>query len=222
MSTQNTEHTEKIYLIFSMTTTKVGKMIRRVTKYPYNHVSVSLTPDLAVIYSFARHYKDMPFYGGFVCEGIKRFCNEAGLAKIMVCAVPVTRAQYECALNLINEVSENNKYYIYNIISAAFVPMHIRVFIDRAYTCCEFAVEFLAHCNIAGAPDPRRFCSIEELTERFKKYAIFEGPFNEYEHAVSDIEDYERKNAVAFRMGKTVATNARLFGRFFKGILSNK
>ena len=51
MSTQNTEHTEKIYLIFSMTTTKVGKMIRRVTKYPYNHVSVSLTPDLAVIYS---------------------------------------------------------------------------------------------------------------------------------------------------------------------------
>ena len=91
MSTQNTEHTEKIYLIFSMTTTKVGKMIRRVTKYPYNHVSVSLTPDLAVIYSFARHYKDMPFYGGFVCEGIKRFCNRAGLAKIMVCAVPVTR-----------------------------------------------------------------------------------------------------------------------------------
>ncbi|NLW74715.1 MAG: hypothetical protein GX057_07535 [Clostridiales bacterium] len=220
MDTQNIELTERIYLIFSITTTKIGKMMRRVTKYPYNHVSFSFTPDLAVVYSFARHYKDTPFYGGFVREGVRRFCNETGLARILVCAVPVTKEQYECALSYINEVSENKKYYIYNIISAAFAPMHIRIFIDRAYTCCEFAVELLARCKIDGAPDPRRFCSIEELVERYKNYAVFEGPFNEYKSAVQDYEDYERKNAMIYRVKKTVATNVRLFGRFFKGILT--
>lgn len=218
----STDYSERIYLIFSITTTKVGKMIRRVTKYPYNHVSFSFSPDLSVIYSFARHYKDTPLYAGFVCEGLRRFYSEAGLARILVCAVPATKEQYDCAVAYTNEVSENKKYYIYNSISAAFVPMHTRVFIDRAYTCAEFAVELLAHCRIEGAPDPHRFCSIEELTENFRKYAIFEGPFNEYENSVPDNEDYERKNAITYRVRKTVSTNARLFGRFFKKIIINK
>lgn len=210
------ENKKNIYLIFSITTTKVGKMIRKVTKYPYNHVSFSFLPDLSVIYSFARHYKDTPLYAGFVREGSKRYCDSSGLAQIMVCAVPVTGEQYDAAVEYIREVSENNKKYLYNLLSAAFVPMHKRIYVDRAYTCIEFAIEMLAHCGIEGAPDPNRFCSIEEMTEKYRKYAIFEGPFTDYRGAVSDCEDYERRNAITYRVRKTVSTNARLFGRFFR------
>lgn len=208
---------EKIYLIFSITKTKIGKMIRKVTHYPYSHVSVALSPDLPVIYSFARHYKNTPFYGGFVNESRLRYCNEAGLARIMVCAVPVTRRQYEMASEYINEVTQNKRKYLYNVISAAFAPMHIRVCIDRAYTCIEFAIELLSHCGVEGAPEPGRFCSIQKLIGIYGKFAVYEGPFPEC--CAENCEDYEKNLAVLRRVKVTVATNARLFGRLCKRLV---
>ena len=174
-------------------------MIRRVTKYPYNHVSVSLTP--IRVYTFARYQGHAVLWR--LCA--RTALCEAGLAKIMVCAVP-TRAQHECALNLINEVSK-----IINITyttSYAFVPIYQGLYRPRpaASLRWNFSPEF------AGAPT-RAASALLRPTERFKKYAIFEGPLTS-EHAVSDIEDYERKRG-CLSMGKTV-TNARLFGRFFR------
>jgi hypothetical protein len=212
------DYSEKIYLIFSITSTKIGKLIRTVTRYPYNHVSVALSPALPEIYSFARHYRKTPFYGGFVRESRLRYCNADGLAKIMICAIPVSQSQYEAASGFIKEVSENEKEYLYNIISAVFVPMRLRIFIDRAYTCLEFAVELLAHCGIEGAPDPNRFCSIQTLIEKYEKYKVYEGVFPD---AYADSRDdcYEKNVAFLRRMSMTVSTNARLLGRFCRSLV---
>ncbi len=214
---ENKENSKRIYLIFSITKTKIGKVIRKVTHYPYSHVSVALEPDLSIIYSFGRHYKSTPFYGGFVRESHLRYRNSDGTARILVCAVPVTPEQYNKAVEYIHELSSNNKVYLYNMISAACATVNRRVLIDRAYTCAEFAIELLAHCGVENAPDPRRFCSIKQLIEIYEKYTVYEGPFPE--HCAESIEDYERELAMLRRMRVTVSMNARLVGRFCRGLV---
>lgn len=209
---------ERIYLIFSITTTKVGKMIRRVTKYPYNHVSVSLDESLEQVYSFARFYRDTPLYGGFVRETRLRYNDHNGIATIKVCAVPVTSEQYKKAVNFIANVSANSECYIYNAISAAFAPVHKRIRIERAFTCAEFAIELLNFCHIEGAPDPRRYCSIEKLIEIYGEYDIYTGPFPDYDPPSDDY--YNRKNAILRRVKTTVFSNARLIGRLCRRIIS--
>lgn len=217
MDTEVAGNSKNIYLVFSITTTRIGKMIRRITRYPYSHVSVSLTGDLAQVYSFARHYRDTPFYGGFVRETRLRYHDRNGKAKIMVCAVPVSSEQHVRAAEYIDCIAKNNQKYLYNVISAAFAPVHMRIFIDRAYTCVEFGVELLNHCGIAEAPDPRRFCSIERLIEIYGKYALYEGPFPDYD-AFAD--DYDHKNAMLRRVGTTLSSNARLLGRLCRRIIN--
>ena len=55
-----------LYVMFSHTNTGMGRMIRAVTGSSYNHVSISLRPDLAVCYSFARRNKHNALAGGWL------------------------------------------------------------------------------------------------------------------------------------------------------------
>ena len=79
-----------LYVMFSHTNTGMGRMIRAVTGSSYNHVSISLRPDLAVCYSFARRNKHNALAGGFVAEDAGRLCDEGDI-RVRVCRVPVTR-----------------------------------------------------------------------------------------------------------------------------------
>ena len=67
---------KKLYVVFSATPLKVGSMIRTVTGEKYNHVSISFSPRLKTLYSYARYYKKAPLYGGFVKENAERYQNK--------------------------------------------------------------------------------------------------------------------------------------------------
>ena len=62
------EETEYLYVVFSATPYRMGKLIRFVTREPYNHVAISTEASLTRMYSFARRFYRTPFYGGFVTE----------------------------------------------------------------------------------------------------------------------------------------------------------
>ena len=89
-----------LYVMFSHTNTGMGRMIRAVTGSSYNHVSISLRPDLAVCYSFARRNKHNALAGGFVAEDAGRLCDEGDI-RVRVCRVPVTRRQFDAARNML-------------------------------------------------------------------------------------------------------------------------
>ena len=57
-----------IYIIITHTPSVVSKIIRKFTHTPYNHVSVSLDPELDRMFSFGRRYRYFPWIGGFVRE----------------------------------------------------------------------------------------------------------------------------------------------------------
>lgn len=202
-----------IYLIFSHTTNRMGEMIRTITQYDYNHVSISLSENLSEIYSFARHHQDTPFYGGFVCESVDRFINDNGVANIKVCEIPVTPRQYRIAKNQINKIQREKEKYLYNMFSAVGVPFKRRIKIDRAYTCIEFVISILRRIGAIRSLCIPKFCSIKQLDALYSDLVIYQGNFPENVVSSSQLDEYLQKTPVRSRVHCTVKCNARLFGR---------
>lgn len=213
-----------IYLVFSATQNGMGRMIRRVTGYRFNHVSVSLTAGSGRMYSFARHYKDAPFYGGFVCETAQRFAGDTShAATVRVCAIPVNDAQYRRAKQYLDSLRRRREHYIYNLASAVTFPLGLELRVPGAMTCIQFAVSLMRR---AAAPRSRlipEFCSIRELEGIYGRYAIYDGLF-----AASPIaacagagsvtaDDYLTPHPLTWRIGTTAKNAGRLMHRMLCG-----
>ena len=90
------------YVAFLSTPYKMGEFIRKMTGFPYNHTAISLSSKMKYLYSFSRHYKNAPFYGGFTKESVLRYRKKDNFAKIKICAVPVSEENYQKAKNVLN------------------------------------------------------------------------------------------------------------------------
>lgn len=203
----------KIHLVFSSTQNRMGRMIRGITKFEYNHVSVSVD-GMKTLYSFARYYRDTPLSGGFVRESRARYLCEKHPAKVAVCEIDVTDEQYAKATQFIEKFSTESRYYIYNLASAAVSPIHIRIPISRAYTCVEFAAKLLNEVGVLSYRDARKFFNVRRLYEIFSDKIVYEGEFDVGLTAALSNENYTRKNSFRRRIVATCISSLLLFGRF--------
>ena len=208
----------KLYLVFSSTQNRMGRMIRGITKFEYNHVSVSVD-GMKNLYSFARYYRDTPLSGGFVRESRARFLCEKHPAKVAICAIEVTDEQYAKATEFIEKFSDESRDYIYNLVSAAVSPIHIRIPISRAYTCVEFAAKLLTEVGVLSYRDARKFFNVRRLYEIFADKRVYEGEFDVGLTAAVSHENYTRKNPLRRRIGATCMSSLLLLGRFFNDTL---
>ncbi len=164
-----------LYIVFTATRYKTGGFIRLMTRGQYNHVSISFDPDLDEVYSFGRLLLHTPFCGGFVREGSERFIYGGKRAAVSVCAVHVDDAHMRAVRARVNSMLRSGPYhYIYNMASAALVPMRVRAHIRDCYTCIEFAVSILL---IAGYPLRDKFYSITELHRILSQNEIYCGEY---------------------------------------------
>lgn len=162
-----------LYAVFSATPYKIGKFIRDMTGNRFNHVSVSLDPALAHMYTFARIHRNTPFFGGFIVESFRRFEYHGISSTFRVCRIPVTEERYAEVSALLAAMYRRRGQYLYNLYSALFTPLRIRLHIRNSYTCAEFAGDIF---SIAGVKIPfGAFHSIDEMAEQLRKYAIYEG-----------------------------------------------
>ena len=60
-----------IYVLLTHSGTLLANIIKKATKDPYSHVSISFDTKLNEMYSFGRKYKNNPLVGTFVKENIK-------------------------------------------------------------------------------------------------------------------------------------------------------
>lgn len=164
-----------VYILFSATPYRMGKMIRFVTGEPYNHVSIAMEQDLQTLYAFARRYRNTPLYGGFVTEGPCRYHKNGDSAKICLCRIPITEAQ-RSQLNLrFSHMAAEAERYIYNHLSALMAPFHRKIHVKDAYTCVEFTVSVLQELGMDFST--RRFYSVGEIAKKLSPYVIYTGDF---------------------------------------------
>ena len=178
-----------LYVVFSCTPCKIGRFIRWATHNTYNHVSVSTEPDLRTLYSFARHYCNTPLYAGFVRETRMRFCNKGKVAKVKICAIPVTEEKWNETREILQKMHKSSQRYVYNFFSAALYPTGKRIQLPHSYTCVEFVSEFLKDAHVCDRIEEDKYYSIVELEKALEPYIVYTGDFPHPDRSAPRIKD---------------------------------
>ena len=168
-----------VYILFFTTTTGIGKMIRAVTNYKYNHVTFSLDKNLDNMYSFSRYKKNVPFVGGFTQESKLRYAGD-NRVKIKVCKIEVSKQKYNDIKQYIKELESNHDEYLYNLFSAVTFPLKKQVKIKNSYICVEFVMHLVNKFKLVENFDENRFYTIKEFDNLLSDKCIYEGDFDNY------------------------------------------
>ena len=203
-----------IYVVFSSTPTGMGRMIRLVTRHNFNHVSLSLTQDIQKLYSFARYYRTIPLYGGFVEESILRYQSFAGDAKVKICRIPADEAAISRLRQELDQLWNERDTYIYNHPDAMVSLLHRRAKLPKAYTCVSFVWDILSRYHFISLPQVTP--SICQLEEYLKEYVIYEGSarpmVRKGRWGTDPFPQYTSRRYAVY-------TTARHFGRLAKRVL---
>lgn len=197
-----------IYVVFSSTPYKIGKLIRRVTGETYNHVSISLDKDMTKMYSFARRHYRLPLYGGFVHESRSRYHVNGIRTDICLCALPVTARQHATLSSLLQDMHRKSRFYIYNHLSALGAVIHKPIRARDAYTCVEFCTKILWELGVDIQPD--KYYSVGDIQTLLAPYIVYSGAMPEPD---SFDEGYYAKNPVRYPTLTTLRDILKLLPR---------
>lgn len=162
------ENTQKLYIMISKTDTGIGSLIRKVTGYPYNHVSLTLDPTFRTWVSFARYIQNTPLCGGFLQEPVERFLAKGQQIDVHIFALELTPQRYSELLTLFSQAGNPDTGYIYNHLELLTLSIGIQFPIRNAYSCLGFA-NFIMGTN---------YRSIQELDRDMTPHRIYEGSLN--------------------------------------------
>ncbi len=161
---------KNIYVIFSSTDLRIGRMIRFVTKNEYNHCSVCVDEDMSKFYSFSRLYRSNPLIAGFTVESPFRY-TLSSRTRVKVISVPVSEKSYGAVIGVIEMMSRSPENYVYNFISAAVYLFGRRFDRSNAFTCAEFTNDLM---KTAGISMPNR-ANIRQMETALSEYPTWEG-----------------------------------------------
>lgn len=141
----------QIYLVLSQTGSLLSQVLKIVTGAEYNHISISLSSELARMYSFGRRHPYNPFWGGFVVESIhggtfKRFTR----TKAAVISVPVSGEVYDGIRRTLERMLAEQTTYHYDFLGLLLAALHIHYRRNRRRYCSEFVKELLLNFHIKG------------------------------------------------------------------------
>lgn len=197
-----------IYVVFSSTPYKIGKMIRAVTREKYNHVSIALDENLTQMYSFARRYQCTPLYGGFVQESSARYFRKGIRASVKIYKLTVTEENYNTVVQRLESMWQAKEHYLYNHLSVLTTVFHKSIRLRDAYTCVEFCVEILHELGVDVQPG--KYYGIKDLMQILEPYAFYAGSI-----PCSCIKDaeYQAKNPLPHPILSSVKSIAALLPR---------
>lgn len=212
------ESKNNLYVILTKTPLKTGKFIRKMTKFEYNHCSISFDENFKVLYSFGRRYKNASLYSGLVTESSLRYTTANEDTKVQIFKIPITKKSYKKLNKYLNELRNHEEEYIYNYFSFFAYPFKKKIEVKKAYTCCEFTVHILENfCKLSNITT-NGYCSIKELSNKLKEYLIYEGPFQVNNNSWNEDKYLEKQNFF-YKIFKTIEIFISLLGRFFKGLI---
>ena len=129
-----------IYLVLLQTDTGLGRLIRRVSGYPYNHAALCLDRRLLDLLSFARYRQDVPLSGGFVHETPARYAWRKREIQIKVYCIPDPCG---ALVRRIAPFLARPDAYRYNTLGALASLFGWDCPVRDAYTCVSFAAHVM-------------------------------------------------------------------------------
>ena len=199
----------KLYIMISKTDTGIGNLIRRVSGYPYNHVSMNLDGDFRRWVSFARFHQNTPLYGGYIAEPAERFLAKGQTIAVRIFAVDLTPARYEELRALFAGAGKSDERYIYNYLELATLSLGIPCPIQDAYSCLGFA-------NAVMGTD---FRSIRDLDKHMTPQLFYEGTLNDL---APDTGDRSDRYFTRIPLSKNLAHSIKTLGTMFRRLVTKE
>ena len=172
---------KELFIVVTQTGTFVSRVIKFVTKAPYNHVSLSLDENLDKMYSFARKRPPHVFPSGFMQETMSN--SLFGMIDTIPCQiyqVRVSEKQYETVGKMIDAFDEIANEYKFNVLG--FVSMFFRFRLRRAkrFMCSQFVAYVLSNSHIITFDKDYSLVTPEDIRKNEKMIMIFDGDLKEY------------------------------------------
>ncbi len=197
---KDTLHQRYIYLVFSSTPSRFGRMIRFASGAHFNHVSLAFDSSLRKLYSFGRRKNNIPINAGLVQEYPDRFSlRKVDYVGVRIYRIPVTHRQYRLGKTRIRQLM-NDEQYLYNLFSVVFYPIFKGFYTYKAYTCVEFVIHMLRFMNIEV---PTRKPSYKYLPDELESILGF--------------DNYFEGNLLEYAAGESISC-----GNFFDPIITSK
>ncbi len=157
--------TRPLYVMASHTGTGIGRIIRAVSRFEYNHVSLTLDPSLRQWYAFARYNQDAPFYAGLVPESPERFCSDTGDVTVKIFQVALPEKKARELEQLLAQAGDPQNGLIYNHFDAVARAVGCKLLIPGCHTCLSFVTEVL----------DAQYLTIADLCQDLADRQIYEG-----------------------------------------------
>ena len=196
----------RIYIILSRQNTRAAKLYRELGGEDFDHVSVSFSDSLSVMYSFAKLRCSVPAVGGFVSEYPSRYLKGGGDVPIMIFSLDVDEKEYLRVRDVIARMKTHPQIYTYNIYDKALSVIGGSFGITRSYTDLSFV------CRLMRFGDIR---SYKELAFVLSPYLTYEGTLNEITEGTAESGGSEYFESVGTAKALTSAAvyGAKLIGR---------
>ena len=176
----NENNENNLYVIITASSTKVGKVIRCLSRYNYSHSAISINK-LQSLYSFSRFQKNTPLESGFMEESLRRYLDSDEELPVMIFEIPLTTKQKTELENIIERLDANKKEYRYNFISLFMAPFRKRYELEKAFTCLQFVNKVLNELDITN----KKFLNFKEMYNELKEYLVFDDDIHKLEIDVS-------------------------------------
>lgn len=190
--------------MISKTDTGIGNLIRKVSGYPYNHVSMTLDENFHRWVSFARFHQDTALYGGFIVEPSERFLAKGQTIDIRVFALDLTPGRYTELKQLFSKAGTPDNGYIYNYLELLTLSIGIKCPIQKAYSCLGFS-------NAVMGTD---FRSIRDLDRQLTPHLFYSGTLNDLAPDTGDRSDrYFTRLGLRQGLSRSIKTLGTMFHR---------
>ncbi len=203
------ENNEYIYIVLIKALTGLGKLSRKISKYEYTHIAISLDENLNDFITFSRKNHYSPFDAGFMHEKREHYAfgkNEK--VKIKIFKVPILKKDKEKIIDYITKI-ENDNEYIFNLFSMITMPIFHGVKIYKALNCMSFVSKVIELSDSVKIKKEYYKYSIKEVDKLLENYLMKE----EYLYKEKEDNKYMSKNGVIFNLKMFFKLNGQLIYR---------
>jgi len=176
------DHDKSVYIMLSDTGTMFTTLIKKYTKAPYNHASLSFDPELKEMYSFGRKNPLNPIHGGFVKEDI--LTGTYSRFKDTTCVIyrlKVTNREVEKMKRILDVFIKNDDKFLYNLLGVIGVSLKEPVEFSNSYFCSQFVAEILHRSGIKLWDKLSVMITPDDFRNNERLELIYEGKLFEYE-----------------------------------------
>ena len=168
----------QIFVLLTDTGSNLTKLIKMVTKNPYNHASIAFDEKLEYTYSFGRLYPENPLIGGFSHERLDTGVFKG--ARCQVLSLEVSENQYIKLKERITKMEINQEKYKYNFLGLFGALAGVDIPRKHAYFCSQFVAKVFQEVGLFPEDLPPFLTSPNDIAQAMNVTIAYEGALDEY------------------------------------------